>query len=399
MPMLRPPALRLLACTLIVFGAGTLLAGQDRQFRAGTDTVPVFVTALDGNGHLVTDLTRDDFEVLDNGRPQKLTTFTSADQPITVVMMLDRSGSVEAQFALVEQAAAEFVNQLGPDDRARIGSFSTKIRIDPESFTSDHETLLAILRHDLQPFGPTPLWNATDQALTALSGEAGRRVVLVFTDGKDLPADDGPDVTFEQVRQRVETEDAMIYAIGLTKECPTERTFVATPPAATQFVAYQRGGGGQGRGGGGGGGGRGGGGRGVPVGPRTGGRSGGRGPGGGGGIPFPMPPRVPNTPGFPPGRPPVILDPMRSKELTGCSSSKPDPHLRAITSVGGGGYFELTNTANLSTTFARVADELHRQYLLAFVAPERDGALHHLEVRVHRSDVSLRARSGYVAPR
>jgi Ca-activated chloride channel family protein len=388
----RPSSLRVLVGALAVLGGSSLLAGQDRQFRGGTDTVPIFVTALDAGGRLVTDLTREDFEVLDNGRPQKLTTFTNADQPITVVMMLDRSGSVEAQFALVEQAAAEFVNQLGPDDRARIGSFSTRIRIDPDTFTGNHETLLAILRHDLQPFGPTPLWNATDKALTAVSGEPGRRVVLLFTDGKDLPVDDGPDVTFDQVRHRVETEDAMVYAIGLSKECQSDRSFVVAAPAATQIVAYQRGGrsgGGQGRGGTG---------RGAPgrAGPRPGGRTGGRGPVGAP-VPFPMPPR--GVPGLPPTRPPIIFEPVRSKELLSCESSKPDPHLRVLTTLGGGGYFELTGTANLTTTFARVAEELHRQYLLAYVAPERDGALHHLEVRVRRPDVSLRARSGYVAPR
>ena len=395
--MFRPLA-RLLAGLLVAASGGALLARQEPQFRAGTDTVPIYATVLDGNGRLVTDLTREDFEVRDNGRPQKLTTFASADQPITVVMMLDRSGSVEAQFATVERAAAEFVNQLGPDDRARIGSFSTKIRIDPPTFTNDHNTLMAVLRNDLQPFGPTPLWNATDLAVNAVKGETGRRVVLVFTDGKDMPVDEGPDVTFEQIRTRVETEDVMVYGIGLGHECPMESlTFIVPRPAETSVVLQRGGGGGGGRGGGGAGGGRGGGGpgRGGPVGiPRT---------GGGRGLPrggFPMPPpRVPNVPGYPPaGKPPVVLDPARSKELLSCSSSKPDPHLRALTAVGGGGYFELTPTDDMSGTFTRVAEELHKQYLLAYVAPEHDGALHHLEIRVHRPDVTVRARAGYVAP-
>ena len=112
-----------------------------------------------------------------------------------------------------------------------------------------------------------------------------------------------------------------------------------------------------------------------------------------------MPPRVPNRPGLPPARPPVIFDPAGSKELLGCSAAKPDPHLRALTTVGGGGYFELTPNDDLTATFRRVADELHRQYLLAYVAPEHDGALHHLEIRVHRPDVTVRARAGYVAPK
>jgi VWFA-related protein len=203
MSMFRPLALRLLAGLLVVFagaGGSGLLARQEPQFRAGTDTVPIYATVLDADGRLVTDLTRDDFEVRDNGRPQKLTTFTSANQPITVVMMLDRSGSVESQFATVERAAAEFVNQLGPADRARVGSFSNKIRIDPETFTSDHDTLMAVLRHDLQPFGPTPLWNATDSR-GHRRRRRGRPTCRARLYRRQRHAGgSGPDVTFDQIR-------------------------------------------------------------------------------------------------------------------------------------------------------------------------------------------------------
>src|SRR5262245_39632436 len=123
---------RVFALTLTLIAGSSLLAGQERQasepqFRTATNTVPIYATVLDSGNHLVTDLQREDFEVLDNGVPQPLVTFANELQPITVVMMLDRSGSVEDKFALVEQAANEFVNQLTPDDRARIGSFAQRI--------------------------------------------------------------------------------------------------------------------------------------------------------------------------------------------------------------------------------------------------------------------------------
>ena len=82
---------------------------------------------------------------------------------------------------------------------------------------------------------------------------------------------------------------------------------------------------------------------------------------------------------------------------TSCVPSKPDPELRALTQVGGGGYFELTTADSLSPTFARVAEELHRQYLLGFTAATLDNAVHRLEVRVRRAGVSVRARSEYLA--
>jgi VWFA-related protein len=361
---------------------------QQPQFRTGTDTIPIYVTVLDASGRLVTDLTRDDFEVRDNDKPQALTMFTNGEQPITVAMMLDRSGSVEPQFTLVENAAAEFVAHLGAADRARIGSFSLKVQIDPAQFTSDHDALVSILRHGLQPFGPTPLWNATDAAMTAVAAESGRRVVLMFTDGKDLPIG-GPNVSYEDVRLRAETEDVMIYGIGLVNECaPASALALRTdvrPRAASSLFAqsFQRRGGGLGR------------------------RGFGQGRGRSGGIPppgriLPLPPRPPAIPGggAPPPKKPSASEPVESKDSeSGCSASRPDPHLRKLTEIGGGGYFELHSTDDLPATFARVADELHRQYLVAFVAQQRDGALHQLEVRVRRPDLIVRARRGYVAPR
>jgi len=372
----------------LALGVLALARPQQPQFRTGTDTIPIYVTVLDASGRLVTDLTRDDFEVLDNDKPQTLTMFTNGKQPITVAMMLDRSGSVEPQFTLVENAAAEFVAHLGPADRARIGSFSLKVQIDPAQFTSDHDALVSILRHGLQPFGPTPLWNATDAAMTAVGGESGRRVVLMFTDGKDLPIG-GPNVSYEDVRLRAETEDVMIYGIGLVNECaPATAPALAlrsdVPPrsASTLFAqSFQRRGGGLGR------------------------RGFGQGRGRGGAIPppgriLPLPPRPPTIPGSPPPKKPSASEPVESRDSeSGCTATRPDPHLRKLAEIGGGGYFELHSTDDLAATFARVADELHRQYLVAFVAQQRDGALHQLEVRVRRPDLIVRARRGYVAPR
>ena len=76
---------------------------------------------------------------------------------------------------------------------------------------------------------------------------------------------------------------------------------------------------------------------------------------------------------------------------------KPDPGLRTLADEGGGGYFELRPTGDLSAAFARVADELHRQYLLGFVPAALDGTVHTIEVRVRRPDLTARARKSYLA--
>src|SRR5260221_6407329 len=126
---------------------GALAAQQAAQpsFRSGIPVVAVYSTVTNAQGRLVPDLGRDDFAVDDNGKPQVLTLFANDIQPITIVMLLDRSGSMAPNFKLEEAAAESFVAAMGPRDKARIGSFSNRIQVDPPEFSSDRETLLKIL--------------------------------------------------------------------------------------------------------------------------------------------------------------------------------------------------------------------------------------------------------------
>ena len=148
----------LLTCACVMLGLATAATQQTAQqptFKTGAQTVAIYTTVTDGEGRLVPDLAREDFEIYDNGKLQPISVFASENQPVTVVMMRDRSGSVRANFALVEQAAEAFVRRLSSEDRARVGSFSTTVKLDPEEFTSDYEKLIGIIRSELQPAGPT----------------------------------------------------------------------------------------------------------------------------------------------------------------------------------------------------------------------------------------------------
>jgi Ca-activated chloride channel family protein len=77
--------------------------------------------------------------------------------------------------------------------------------------------------------------------------------------------------------------------------------------------------------------------------------------------------------------------------------SRPTRDLRKISEETGGGYFELKQTADLSPTFTRVAQELRSQYLIAFAPETLDGRVHKLEVRVNRPGMTVRARRSYLA--
>ena len=194
---------------------------QEPVFRTGTRTVPVYVTVTDAEGRLVPDLGRDDFEIYDNGKPQAISIFANEIQPIMVVMMLDRSGSMVDNFRRVQAAAEQFVTRLLPADKARIGSFSYRIQVDPRTFTSDRNELLRILYKELQEPGPTPLWNAVSVGMTALTRQEGRRVVLVFTDGADRPGNDrSTNISLGDLMKRAREEDVMVYGVGLAGRSP-----------------------------------------------------------------------------------------------------------------------------------------------------------------------------------
>jgi Ca-activated chloride channel family protein len=205
--------------TACVLGVAGVAARQAPVFRAGSDIVRVFATVTDRSGKLVANLTRDAFEVRDQGTPQPLTQFDNSPQPIRLIVMLDVSGSMEGNLPLLRAAGKQLFARLRPDDVARVGAFGHEVTISPE-FTHDADELNAALPASIAPDAPTPLWRAIEQAIDAFKGpDERRKVILVLSDGKDSG------ITSFSLRQqpasqaevidRARTEDVMIYAIGM----------------------------------------------------------------------------------------------------------------------------------------------------------------------------------------
>jgi len=206
----------LCAVSIVVAGAVALAGGapalraQQPTFRSGVRTVPVYATAVDGTGRLVSDLEQEDFEILDNGKPVTVSSFSNEPQPFTAVVMLDTSASMTEHLKLLNQAAEQFLLRLLPVDRAQVGAFNDKLQLSGE-FSNDRDALIAAL-DDLQFGNATRLWDATAFSLDALKGVDGRRVVLLFTDGDDT----GSRVRFGDVQNRARDEEVMVYTIGLS---------------------------------------------------------------------------------------------------------------------------------------------------------------------------------------
>ncbi|HXG89594.1 MAG TPA: VWA domain-containing protein [Vicinamibacterales bacterium] len=204
----------LVACGLALLG---LAERQQPVFRGTGDTVRVFATVIDGDGRLVTTLTRDAFAVRDEGQPQPVTLFDNSPRPIKLIVMLDVSGSMDGNLPLLRASAEQLFTRLLPQDGARVGTFGHDIVISP-TFTRDPALLRSALPAQIAPDAATPLWRAVDQAIDAFGEEAdARRVILVLSDGKDS----GP-ISFRhrfvsqvQVIERARDNDVMIYAIGM----------------------------------------------------------------------------------------------------------------------------------------------------------------------------------------
>ena len=302
--------------------------GQEGVYQSGNRTVAVYATVTGPDGRLVPDLTEEAFAIDDNGKRQEITLFANSIQPITAVVLLDRSGSMRANFRLVEQAAAQFVEALGPDDRVASAASRTGFNRSPRlhigSRRAAHHTPLGAAAR-----GPDALVERDlrrDHGAAAPAGTAGDSRVYRWYRQPARRRWSGN--SLRDVMRRAEEEDVMVYAIGLA-------------PAS----------GGIGQSG--------------PSGPsRPGGPSGGRG-----------------RPGM---RPPPFLN-------------QPDPGLPKIAAATGGGYLELTSANDLAVTFARVADELHHQYVLGFAPSSLDGKMHSLDVQVDGAGMKARARKSYLA--
>ena len=230
--------MRFLATSAIVVLAAVATFAQQPTFKAGTSIVPVLTTVLDAQGRLVPDLEREDFTILDNGKPQEVVFFQNDIQPFTVVVMMDFSFSMNAHLKLLKAAAEQFVLRMLPDDKGQVGAFSDKILFSG-TFTSDRDDLIAAL-DDLQYGNPTRLYDAIDASIDALDEATGRKVVLVFTDGDDTASRLG----FGSVLDKARDKEVMIYAIGLRSEFFNGQRMQRTAPdRALRRLADETGGG------------------------------------------------------------------------------------------------------------------------------------------------------------
>ena len=133
------------------------------------DEVVLNVTVLDEDGHLVTDLKKDDFKIFEDGVPQTIASFQHQDIPVSMGILIDNSGSMRDKRAAVNTAALDLVKASNRDDEAFIVNFSDEAFID-QDFTSDIGKLREGLAH-IDSKGGTALYDAVVASADQLGEE------------------------------------------------------------------------------------------------------------------------------------------------------------------------------------------------------------------------------------
>lgn len=190
--------------------AGLAVAGQ--TFRTGVDAVAVDVLVTRG-GQPVVGLDADDFVVLDNGVPQQIEAVLLEDVPITLLLVLDTSGSVRGAPLVQLRTAAEAVaGALRADDRVGLVTFSHNIRlvVEPPSVPATLTEALGRVRAS----GGTALYDATFAAFALRERMVGRTLMLVFSDGDDTTSWLDP----RDVLKTAQRSDVVVYGVSLDRE-------------------------------------------------------------------------------------------------------------------------------------------------------------------------------------
>ncbi len=202
------------AAALLFLAASLVLVAQDRsaRFRSGVDLISVTATVIDGNGHLVTGLPREAFDVYEDGEPQPITQFTNERVPVSLAVLLDVSDSMFGQRLLDARSAVErfLFDLLDESDEFSVVAFNHEPRpLTP--WTRSPDVVRAAMAA-LKPFGATALYDAMLTVLPMMDTRSRQRAsVLIISDG----ADTASDATLREVRSALVRSDAFVYAIAV----------------------------------------------------------------------------------------------------------------------------------------------------------------------------------------
>jgi Ca-activated chloride channel family protein len=214
----------------------TRVAAVRIQETAEVSLVSFYATVRDEAGALVTDLKAGDFQVTENGKPQKIERFSTEHRPLRVALVLDVSQSMETddRIGKARAAAIRFLDTLAPEDQVALLTFSDAVHL-VHPMTGNLGAVRAAIE-GLTPKGGTALYDAIWKGSELLGPQDGRKVLLLLSDGKDEAQsgiEPGSLHTMNEALQRALHEEVMIFAIGIgkwgTEQAPESDPYTRMP--------------------------------------------------------------------------------------------------------------------------------------------------------------------------
>jgi VWFA-related protein len=207
---------------------------SSQSITTATTVVNVFATVRDKKNGIVSDLTKDDFKIYEDGVEQKVAYFTKeVDMPISLAMLMDTSGSMYYIMGAEQQAASSFVEEvMHKKDEALVMTFDTDVNLLAD-FTEDTNVLKrAIRRAQVNAAGPmitpgtvptsgggTNLYDAVYLAChDELANEAGRKAIVLITDAED----NGSKMSEYDAAEAAQRADTVLHFLLITDPRATE---------------------------------------------------------------------------------------------------------------------------------------------------------------------------------
>jgi Ca-activated chloride channel family protein len=199
----------------LTLGVATLL-GQDHDaiFKSDTQLVVVHATVVDKNGKPISDIPQSAFRIFEDNTEQKLQRFRREDAPVSLGVVIDRSGSMRNKSGAVADASLALIKASNPLDEVFIAHFNENATID-QTFTNDIPTLEKALRN-VDSRGNTGMYDALAMAIGYVQRHAtkDKKALLIVTDGNDTASR----VTLSQVVREARRTEVLIYCIGLLNQ-------------------------------------------------------------------------------------------------------------------------------------------------------------------------------------
>jgi Ca-activated chloride channel homolog len=184
-------------------------------FKKKVEEVVLHAIVVDPQNHLISDLNRDAFNVFENGKQQRMTSFRHENVPLALGILIDNSGSMRPKRQKVNEAALNLVRSSNVQDEVFVVNFGEEYYLD-QDFTGDVAKLKAAL-DKVQTSGSTALYDAIVASAAHIRRDARiqKRVLLVVTDGRDNASQESLDETVQQLQQ---ADGPVVYIIAFVDE-------------------------------------------------------------------------------------------------------------------------------------------------------------------------------------